>query len=374
MTFSASDWVEVKSKEEILATLDKRGCLDEMPFMPEMFRYCGQRFRVYKRAHKTCDPIFTLAGRKLKNTVHLDVRCDGSAHGGCQAGCLIFWKEAWLKPASSGTAIVYSPKKAGDAAGAGHGKGCSERDVIAQATQGGPETGPDARYMCQITQLPKATKPLAWWNLFQYVEDYTSGNTRFVDLPLGLLYVVLGRRRGRRFPILRKTYNKIQEMVGGMASPHREGTLPDGTEYPVSRLNLKAGDLVRVKSHEEILATLDSRNLNRNLYFDVELVPYCGGTYRVRSPIEKFVDEKTGKMRSLKTRAVILENVWCRSLYSTHRMFCPRSIYSWWREVWLERVEEPALKDAGEGNVVGATGAVCDPSRAPAGQALHCSH
>ena len=25
--------------------------------MPQMFRYCGQRFQVYKRAHKTCDTV-----------------------------------------------------------------------------------------------------------------------------------------------------------------------------------------------------------------------------------------------------------------------------------------------------------------------------
>ena len=48
-------------------------------------------------------------------------------------------------------------------------------------------------------------------------------------------------------------------------------------------------------------------------------------------------DEKTGKMMSLKTPAVILENVWCQSRYSNDRFLCPRSIYSWWREVWLER-------------------------------------
>jgi hypothetical protein len=39
---------------------------------------------------------------------------------------------------------------------------------------------------------------------------------------------------------------------------------------------------------------------------------------------------------------VILENVWCQSRYSTCRMLCPRSIYSWWREVWLERVPDEA--------------------------------
>ena len=58
----AGEWVEVKSKEEILRTLDTNGELDGMPFMPEMFAFCGKRFQVYKRAHKTCDTVFPIQG------------------------------------------------------------------------------------------------------------------------------------------------------------------------------------------------------------------------------------------------------------------------------------------------------------------------
>jgi hypothetical protein len=44
----AKDWVEVRSAEEILATLDEHGCLDTLPFMPEMLQYCRKKFHVYK--------------------------------------------------------------------------------------------------------------------------------------------------------------------------------------------------------------------------------------------------------------------------------------------------------------------------------------
>jgi hypothetical protein len=93
MTLRAGDWVEVRSKEEILATLDKNGRLQELPFMPQMFEYCGKRFRIFKRAHKTCDTVNPVAGRRVPGGIHLDLRCDGKAYGGCQASCLIFWKE-----------------------------------------------------------------------------------------------------------------------------------------------------------------------------------------------------------------------------------------------------------------------------------------
>src|SRR5262245_6139967 len=96
--FRAGDLVEVRSKEEILATLDEHGCVDNMPFMPEMLQHCGQRFHVGAVAHKTCDTARqTYKGRRLAETVHLaGLRCDGSAHGGCQAECSLFWKDIWL--------------------------------------------------------------------------------------------------------------------------------------------------------------------------------------------------------------------------------------------------------------------------------------
>src|SRR6266568_9336293 len=101
LNLKAGEWVEVRSREEVLATLDERGCLENVPFMPEMFESCGQKFRVSKRADKTCDPAhnpWTI--RRMTDAVHLEgARCDGARHGGCQAGCLIFWKEAWLKRA-----------------------------------------------------------------------------------------------------------------------------------------------------------------------------------------------------------------------------------------------------------------------------------
>ena len=99
--FRAGDMVEVRSREEILSTLDPSGCIEGMPFMPEMLPFCGRRIRVRAVAHKTCETARrTWEGRRLNETVHLErASCDGSAHGGCQAECALFWKDAWLKPA-----------------------------------------------------------------------------------------------------------------------------------------------------------------------------------------------------------------------------------------------------------------------------------
>jgi len=345
----ANDWVEVRSKQEILATLDKNGRLDGMPFMPQMFEYCGKRFRVHKSAHKACDPVYTMAARGVDNAVHLNLRCNGQAYGGCQAGCRLFWRDAWLKPVGADAARGSAPRdEAGRTKTPASYRGCTEEDVWRGTRRDGRLGEPDAntQFVCQNTELPEFSKPLSWWTPSQYVKDYASGNVTLGEMMRSAVYVLFGRRFGTRIPLLRHAYNEFQKLTGGMPTPVANGKIPVGEPHPAANLNLQPGDLVRVKSHEEILSTIDTRNTNRGLCFDAEMVPYCGGQYRVITRVERFLDEKTGCMKSLKTPAVILEDVACRSRFSRCRMFCPRGIYAWWREIWLERVEEPGKRDA----------------------------
>jgi hypothetical protein len=56
--------------------------------------------------------------------------------------------------------------------------------------------------------------------------------------------------------------------------------------------------------------------------------------------VAQIIDEKSGKMLRLKSEPVMLEGVTCQSIYSNCRYFCPRSIFSYWREIWLERAEQ----------------------------------
>jgi hypothetical protein len=343
----AGNWVEVRSKDEILRTLDQDGRLEGLPFMPQMFRYCGQRFQVFKRAHKTCDTVSGhYVGRRLSSAIHLDLRCNGQAYGGCQAACLIFWKEVWLKRVDGAEdakmpAIANRLAKTSDI-------GCTEADVWRATKHGLPG---DQTYSCQATELLHFTEPLKWWDARQYIETYRSGNESLGQMLRGFAYLVYSyatlsnwRRLGRPG---RWLYDRLQMVWGGNPFPRREGHIPVGALTPRCDLCLKPGDLVRVKPLNEILATLDAAGSNRGLNFDAELVPYCGKTYRVKTRVEKFVDERTGKMRHLRTPAVMLEGAYCKSRYCGQRLFCPRSIHSWWREIWLERISEaPAEQKA----------------------------
>ncbi|MGY4286388.1 hypothetical protein ACVWXO_005608 [Bradyrhizobium sp. LM2.7] len=343
MDLHVGDWVEIRSRQEILATLDRHGRLEELPFMPQMFQYCGRRFPVFKRAHKTCDTVNPVAGRRLANAVHLNIRCDGNAYAGCQAACLIFWKVAWLKPVEEAIqmeSVRVEETRPADVSRTG--LGCSE-DQVLEATCMRDRQSNVTRYFCQATQLPHFTKPLPWWDVRQYLEDYVSGNTSLGQMLSGVAYLScyhLGlAKRNRLGRPARWLYDRFQALRGGVPYPRRTGTIPHGHPTPSTTLDLQPGELVRVKSYKEILATLDGMS-NRGMSFDAELVPFCGGIYRVQARVTRFINEQTGVLSTMKTPAIILEGVWCQSRYSNCRIFCPRSIYSWWREIWLERLPQ----------------------------------
>lgn len=329
----AGDWVEVRSREEILATLDARGELEALPFMPEMLQYCGRRVQVVKRAHKTCDPGSGLAARRMASAVHLaGVRCSGEAHGGCQAGCLIFWKQSWLRKPGAREA---APRAASAEAASG-----TEAALRAAARVAGDE-GDEPAYVCQSTRLAAATSPLPWWRPGPYVEDVTSGNVRVsqvVGAALFFAYYTLAESGLGVGSVMRWAYDTLQAWRGGPAYPLRPGKVPSGARTPTATLDLRPGELVRVRGYAEIRETLDERWRNRGMYFDSEQVPFCHGVYRVLRRVERIIDETTGRMLRLRSDAVILDGVTCEARYAKCRRFCPRGIYPFWREIWLSRL------------------------------------
>jgi hypothetical protein len=123
---------------------------------------------------------------------------------------------------------------------------------------------------------------------------------------------------------------------GGRRFPFIEGKLH---KTPEATLGLRSGELVRIKSKDEIVRTLDVNNKNRGMSFDPEMLMYCGREARVRQRVQKIIDEKTGHMIHFKNPCIVLEDVVCTAKY--HR-YCPRAIYPYWREIWLERVTPPA--------------------------------
>ena len=104
---------------------------------------------------------------------------------GCGAACLVFWNEAWLKPVEAGRPVLTGREIVGARCGTG-----STEDEVWARTLADDSNANDPTYRCQATCLPDASSPLPWWDLRQYLEDYTSGNVTLAELAGGLAYVL----------------------------------------------------------------------------------------------------------------------------------------------------------------------------------------
>jgi hypothetical protein len=326
-TYRRGDIIRVRTKEEILATLDREGGVDGMPFMPEMLRYAGQEFAVSASAHKTCDAInLTGTSRRMERMVHLaGLRCDGSAHGGCQAGCLLFWREEWLE--TTGRSDHRRQVEPAMARQSPPGRPYTEQDLHAATQRTDP--GGETTYRCQATEQLRASSHLSGFDPRQYLTDLRSRNVAWRTVLAGLAVLVFNRYQvvSRRFLPARL---RIRD---GTSYPFYQGT-GDGKRTPA--VDLLPGDTVEIRSKPEIMATLNPvTSNNAGLWFDPEMVPVCGQRARIERKVEQIIDESTGRMRKLRD-CYVLEDVVCTGFF---RKFCQRAVPMYWRSAWLRRVE-----------------------------------
>jgi hypothetical protein len=94
----SGDRVRVKTKKQILETLNSWNTLRGCAFMEEMWRFCGTNQRVLKRVERFLDERDYLV-KKCNNIVILEgVQCSGSVDfGRCDRTCFLFWREEWLE-------------------------------------------------------------------------------------------------------------------------------------------------------------------------------------------------------------------------------------------------------------------------------------
>jgi hypothetical protein len=98
------EWVDVKSYEEILATLDERGRNRGLSFDSEMVQYCGKRMRVLSRVERIIDEPTGRMMRLPNDCIILDgAVCTGDYHGFCQRAIYPYWREIWLRRAPDGS-------------------------------------------------------------------------------------------------------------------------------------------------------------------------------------------------------------------------------------------------------------------------------
>ncbi len=304
----AGDIVEVLRPSEILSTLNSDGATDSIPFMPEMMKYCGRKFKISRRVNRSCvtcmDPDYALRiGEFSGDDVYfLDgLRCDGLDHGGCDRGCMIFWRSAWLRKASVGVADEPPASTTGV-------------EELAKALKVQEK---DGLYFCQSTRLVNAVT---------FISKGERARKAYQDLGMGVSSGIEGAK-AIVMPLIRSAAGKLKRPARDVKAP----------QTPTETLGLMPGDLVEVKSFREIQSTLDSLGRNRGLTFITDMKQYCGKRFRVKSRMEKTILEHTGRMIEMKN-TVMLEGNTCR--YDHLFGGCPRNEYNYWREIWLRRVAE----------------------------------
>jgi hypothetical protein len=312
------DVVEVRSAEEIMATLDVNGELDNLPFMPEMLDFCGRRMSVDKVATKLCDFVGKTGMHRMENAVHLTgARCSGSAHGGCQTACLLYWKEAWLKRVDPGTPESATGRRI-------------DLPLLDTNVRRGCDDDGQPLYRCQATEIIRAAPELLpFRDMRQYVTDVQIGNAAVYASVMAFFVGLFNRLQDVSKRLLPARLRFRDGLPWGFVKGRVVGRTP--TEH----LDLQPGELVRIKTKEQIEATLNADRLNRGMGFEEEMSRFCGKTARVQARVTRCLDEGTGKLLDLKNPCIVLEGVVCAGAYHAN---CPRQYVSFWREIWLERV------------------------------------
>lgn len=295
------DLVRVKPLAAIRATLDAQAQLEGLPFMDEMAAFCGRTLRVYRVLDKVYDYGRSKLMRRLDDCVLLiDLRCDGSAHDRCEAECYLIWKAAWLEPADAAAPVPEAPPAPPITAAAG--------------------IEPGTAMSCQYTRLTEASRPMHALSLHGILGPLAVGNVSF-----GAFLVALGTR----------CFNDVHARRGGAAYPYKP---PPSDDKTIRGESLKSGDWVRVKLPDELSRAMDRNSKNRGLWFDRDMLKHAGQVYRVRGRVDRLIDVNSGKMITVKTPCITLEEVHATGEFQS---FGEQHDFLYWREAWLLRLDGP---------------------------------
>ncbi len=151
---------------------------------------------------------------------------------------------------------------------------------------------------------------------------------RVKNFPINTLYHL--RTKGA-VGTLKLTFTKMLNVFG-----IKRKVTPTPVALDEEVLNLRAGELVEIKSEREILAMLDANRRFKGLYFMGGMRKFCGQRVRVYKRAERILLESTEELRTMKN-TVLLEGVMCDG---EDWAGCDRSCFYYWREAWLRRVKE----------------------------------
>ena len=127
------------------------------------------------------------------------------------------------------------------------------------------------------------------------------------------------------------------------------GVILKGKEMPGidPPVNFGPGDIVTVRSEEEIRSLLDHWNGHKGCIFTPEMFERCGKSYRVLTNVEYFYDEVKQKMCKCKD-IYLLEGAVCSGRRRAFSLPCDRNCFQFWHASWLVKSDKPTPDSATE--------------------------
>ncbi len=276
-TFCVGEIVRVRSRAAIIASFDSTEGLDGLIFTRQMAESCGRTFRVSKVGRTLFDEHKHRNCRPRAPFYILEHSiCDGNADGSqpvCDHSCFFLWHADWLE-CLDGSGIL-SPN-------------VSVVDI------------PDGSPTCQLRHIDRVSLQNSWLN-------------------------------ETRQKWIRKLRWYRRRLLSSLHS--EDGALRITRE---EQDEIKAGDIVRVKSRDEINPTLDLHRKTRGCTFQTEMYEHCGMEYRVLKKIGHFFDEASRKTRKCKN-TYLLEGCCCTGS-GTYLGTCDRNCFFFWQRQWLDKV------------------------------------
>ncbi len=166
----------------------------------------------------------------------------------------------------------------------------------------------DKKVDCQITNIPGMARPMGRigivWQLRNRIKRLTK----------------------RRWVYLKNLFKAL------VSKQDAESYFIDTS---VAKSPMQPGDIVRVRSRNEIQATLSRWNGLGGCAMMEEMWSYCNTRQRVFKRVAQFLDERDYLIKKT-SGIVLLEGVICNGTIDFGK--CDRSCYFFWREEWLERI------------------------------------
>jgi len=172
----------------------------------------------------------------------------------------------------------------------------------------------------------------------EYVNEMDS--TNFIDKTIERLLFILRNPITYASMIVKKIKRFDTKKPTDLKKQHKRCSGKDTIKNTINSTSnsFKEGDMVRIRSKEEIQQTLDKNNRLAGCLFMEEMWQYCETEHKILKKVDYFYDEANRRMCKARS-TVLLDSVYCSGKFQQYKPECDRSCLLFWKEDWLEKIK-----------------------------------